>query len=70
MLLYPPWRRRVDKKRVQFAHFEPLAQDSGNLDPVNETMGNALPTNKTAFKDIDINIDPVDTTVVAGSSQR
>ncbi|KAH7076117.1 high-affinity nickel-transport protein-domain-containing protein [Paraphoma chrysanthemicola] len=36
VLLYKPWRRRIDKKRTRNAHFEPLAQDPSTLRPENE----------------------------------
>jgi high-affinity nickel-transport protein len=69
-LLYKPWRRRVDKKRLGNAHFEPLPNNSGTA-VCNEEEQQVSPTigdNRT--KDVDVVVQSVEVTDLAGPAHR
>jgi high-affinity nickel-transport protein len=69
-LLYKPWRRRIDKKRVRNAHFEPLAQDPTTAQRDDEELQDSLPTDRNGAKDLNINVEPVEATDIAGPAAR
>jgi high-affinity nickel-transport protein len=65
VLLYGPWRRRVDRKRARNAHFEPFSQSTVE----------ALATEEAQFEDADTRkgkqvssttVEPVSSTDAAG----
>jgi high-affinity nickel-transport protein len=68
--LYKPWRRRIDKKRVNNAHFEPLSQDLDTARPTDEEQRNALEPDLAHPKAMDMNVEPVEATDVAGPAHR
>lgn len=70
MLLYKPWRRRIDKKRVSNAHFEPLPQNPSATQPDDEEQQNLPESNRNRSKDVDVYVEPVDTTGAAGPAHR
>lgn len=68
VLLYKPWRRRIDKKRVSNAHFEPLSQDQEAMGPSEE---DDVPGPDTAHtKDVNVTVEPIEATNVAGPAHR
>lgn len=70
MLLYKPWRRRIDKKRVQNAHFEPLSQDPNNNRLDEEEQQVPPPADTTLTKNIDVDVAPVESIDAAGPAYR
>ncbi|KAF1834923.1 NicO-domain-containing protein [Decorospora gaudefroyi] len=70
VLLYKPWRRRIDKKRVNNAHFEPLSQDLNTAIPVDEEQRNTPESNGTYSKDVSVNVEPLEVTDIAGPAHR
>lgn len=71
VLLYKPWRRRIDRKRARNAHFEPLAQDAVvGREPVDEEDSNAAGSIKGDRKDVHVGVTAVETTDLAGPSSR
>jgi len=69
VILYKPWRRRVDKKRIGNAHFEPLAQDPDV--PRRDDEERQVPTTaiSTDTKDINVSVEPIQATDTAGPSR-
>lgn len=63
MLLHKPWRRRVDRKRLRNAAFEPLpaqvSSETGSLEP--QDMGDRS-------KKVDVKIEPVEDIDASGPS--
>lgn len=70
MILYKPWRRRIDKRRVHSAHFEPLSQDPASARAEGEGLQVPLTTGREGLKDPNVLIEPVDATVIAGPANR
>ena len=71
VILYKPWRRRIDRKRVRNAHFEPLSQDAATTRAEDEEeQQNMLRAQKSVTKDVDVNIEPIETTEAAGPAHR
>lgn len=70
VLLYKPWRRRIDRKRLGDAHFEPLSQDSIPAQIVDEELESDPGANQTHSKDVGVNVVPVKATDAAGPVQR
>ncbi|KAF2846457.1 NicO-domain-containing protein [Plenodomus tracheiphilus IPT5] len=70
VLLYKPWRRRIDKRRMQNAHFEPLVQDPNSVEPVDEDSLKISTTSKNDRKKVDISVAAVEATDLAGPSRR
>ncbi|KAI8941980.1 hypothetical protein NX059_000091 [Plenodomus lindquistii] len=71
VLVYKPWRRRIDKKRARNAHFEPLPQNLITVEPADEEIANTgATTNKNDSKDVDVSVVAVETTDLAGPSHR
>jgi high-affinity nickel-transport protein len=70
VLFYKPWRRRIDKKRVSDAHFEPLSQDLETNEPQDEEQRTVPQSMATYAKDVDVSVEPVEATDVAGSAHR
>ncbi|KAF2638609.1 NicO-domain-containing protein [Massarina eburnea CBS 473.64] len=70
VILYRPWRRYIDKKRIQNANFESVSENSGteaaNEEPRNENGGQSV---GVGAKDIDISIEPVEATGASGPSR-
>lgn len=77
VILYKPWRRHVEKKRLQRAHFEPMPtedRDGHEDDNVEEEEESVQDRTKDSKKDVGVSIHPVETTDEAGpagpSTQR
>lgn len=70
VLLYKPWRRRVDKKRLGNAHFEPLSQNTNTPERNEEEHHYRLTTAGGGLKDVDVVVQSVEATDLAGPSQR
>jgi high-affinity nickel-transport protein len=68
VILYRPWRRRIDRKRVRDAHFEPLSQDPSSAHVDDEELQVSPVLNRGLTKDLDITVEPVEATEVAGPS--
>jgi high-affinity nickel-transport protein len=66
VLLYKPWRRRVDRKRVRNAHFEPLPQNSEAQRDDDEELVESPTVAKKGVDETEINIEPVQSTDTAG----
>ncbi|KAF9737715.1 hypothetical protein PMIN02_004603 [Paraphaeosphaeria minitans] len=68
VLLYKPWRRRIDRKRMRNATFEPL--DAQAEDEFEGEMGRDAQnrTTKDDSKTAEVGIEPVETTDAAGPS--
>lgn len=67
MLLYKPWRRRVDKSRASNAHFEPVSHDPTNLRLIDEELH--TPTDviqKTRTKEPNTSVESVKPSEIAG----
>jgi high-affinity nickel-transport protein len=69
VLLYKPWRRRIDKKRARNAHFDPLEQSNEGLTEEEEEL-ETRPKDRTDAKngagDVEVNVEPVEVTDAAG----
>lgn len=65
MLLYKPWRRRIDRKRVRNAHFEPLSQNI-DIQRDDEELVEGPTVAKKGVDETEINIEPVQSTDTAG----
>ena len=70
VLLYKPWRRRVDRKRLDNAHFEPLPQNTDTPGRNDEEHQGRLTAAGGGLKDVDVVVTSVEGTDVAGPSQR
>lgn len=70
VILYKPWRRRIDKRRVRDAHFEPLSQDPSNIRVEEEEIQVAATARQDVIKDPNVNIEPVERTDGAGPVDR
>ncbi|RAR13036.1 high affinity nickel transport protein nic1 [Stemphylium lycopersici] len=70
VLLYKPWRRRIDNRRATNAHFEPLPQDQETPEPNREELRYAPGQENVYTKDVDVNVEPVEATDVAGPARR
>ncbi|RYN65089.1 hypothetical protein AA0118_g3435 [Alternaria tenuissima] len=70
VLLYKPWRRRIDRKRVNNAHFEPLPQENEITEPDEENPREVPASITTYTKDVDVNVEPVEATDIAGPAHR
>jgi high-affinity nickel-transport protein len=66
VILYKPWRRRIDKRRVRNAHFEALAQEPAPARTEEEELYTPSVLNKDNIKNSNVNILPVEATDVAG----
>jgi len=62
-LLYKPWRRRVDQKRLGNAHFEPLSQDPDTITPRDAEQ---RIVSDRATKDVDVMVQSIEGTETAG----
>lgn len=65
VVLYGPWRRRVDRERAQMAYFEPLRQDSSAGLDEEDPQPEELSTNK-GKKNAGVTVKPVENTDAAG----
>jgi high-affinity nickel-transport protein len=70
VLLYKPWRRRIDRKRVNNAHFEPLPQENDVPVSDEEHHREAFASSTTQAKAVDVNVEPVEATDIAGPVHR
>jgi high-affinity nickel-transport protein len=71
VILYKPWRRRVDKKRVRNARFEPLSQDAATARAEDEEEQQSAPrAQKSGTKDVDVYVEPIEATDAAGPVHR
>jgi high-affinity nickel-transport protein len=69
VLLYGPWRRRVDKKRMQNTYFEPVLADAARATDCGETRGqDEQRCAKDGAKGADVKVKPVEATDAAGPS--
>lgn len=73
-MLYKPWRRRIDQKRVRNAYFEPLPQSPSTPEPVNEEQEDMFVANKNSSKDVDVdvnvNVEHIEATDTAGPAHQ
>jgi high-affinity nickel-transport protein len=70
VLLYKPWRRRVDKKRLGNAHFEPLPQSTDAIGRNDEEQQSSSTTAGEGLKDVHVVVQSVEATDLAGPAQR
>ncbi|RMZ67929.1 beta-ketoacyl synthase [Pyrenophora seminiperda CCB06] len=70
VVLYKPWRRRIDKKRVSNACFEPLSQDQDISGPNQEASRNAASPSITYAKDANVYVKPDDAVDGAGPANQ
>lgn len=70
MVLYKPWRRRVDKQRVRNAHFEPLSQDPTNAQGEGEEVEVPSTTRQERVKDVAVDVNAIEATDAAGPAHR
>jgi high-affinity nickel-transport protein len=70
VILYKPWRRRIDKKRVRNAHFEPLPQDLVATPRDADELHDAPASGSEGVKALDIKVQPIEATDVAGPAPR
>jgi high-affinity nickel-transport protein len=70
VILYKPWRRRIDAKRVHSAHFEPLSQDSTRVRIEEEGTPITGTRARDGFKDPNVDIEPVEVTDAAGPARH
>ncbi|KAJ8108226.1 hypothetical protein OPT61_g8317 [Boeremia exigua] len=64
VVMYKPWRRRVDKKRLGNAHFEPLSQNPDRIASADEEQQHNDQDRLT--KDVDVVVEAVEATNLAG----
>lgn len=69
VILYKPWRRRIDKQRARNAHFEPLSQDPNNSQEEGEELGVPSPR-QGAGKDVVVDVDAIGPSDAAGPARR
>jgi high-affinity nickel-transport protein len=70
VILYKPWRRRIDKQRVRNAHFEPLSQDPNNVQGEGEELGVSSITRHEVGKDVVVDVDAIGASDAAGPARR
>lgn len=70
VLLYKPWRRRIDKKRLGNAHFEPLSQNFDTPAQNDEEQQSIRTKDNRGAKDVDVAVQAVDATDLAGPAHR
>jgi high-affinity nickel-transport protein len=70
VILYKPWRRRIDKKRVRNAHFEPLPQNLVATTRDADEPHDAPAIGSDGMKGLDIKVQPIEATDVAGPAHR
>jgi high-affinity nickel-transport protein len=70
VLLYKPWRRRIDKKRIGDAHFTPLPQSPNTNTPGEEEEQIGASATAERSKTFDVTVEPVETTNAAGPAHR
>ena len=70
VLLYKPWRRRVDKKRLGSAHFEPLSQSPDLIARNDEEQQTELAGANNRTKDVDVVVQSIEATDLAGPAHR
>ncbi|KAF1961568.1 high affinity nickel transport protein nic1 [Byssothecium circinans] len=69
VILYRPWRRHIDKKRMQHANFEPvLAENEAEVDNDETPDATEQWTTKRDAKAMDVDVKPVEATDAAGPS--
>ncbi|KAH6625795.1 high-affinity nickel-transport protein-domain-containing protein [Boeremia exigua] len=68
VLLYKPWRRRVDKKRLGNAHFEPLSQAPDDIVPIEGEPQQCSQGRST--KDVDVVVQSAEVPDFAGPAHR
>ena len=60
----------MDKKRVNNAHFEPLSQSLDTARPIDGEQRNTPELGGTYSKAVDVNVEPMEATDVAGLAHR
>jgi high-affinity nickel-transport protein len=70
VILYQPWRRRIDKRRIGEAHFEPLPQSPTTATPNEEEQQTGAALTAGQPKTFDVNVEPVEATDAAGPVYR
>ena len=66
ILLYKPWRRKVDKNRLENANFEPLAQNSGTAILGDEEQHSGVIDKSGGTKEVDFEVQSFEGTALAG----
>ncbi|KAF2248369.1 NicO-domain-containing protein [Trematosphaeria pertusa] len=66
VILYKPWRRRIDKKRLRNATFEPLPPNTYTDAETDEDREDGSKQVKDGVKGADVDIEPVEATDAAG----
>jgi high-affinity nickel-transport protein len=66
VLLYKPWRRRVDRNRVCNAHFEPLPQSSERQRDEEEELQDSPRVGKDGAKAPRVDVASIEVTDTAG----
>jgi nickel/cobalt transporter (NiCoT) family protein len=70
VLLYKPWRRRIDRKRLGNAHFEPLPQSPDTAVRNDEEQSIDVADRDEATKNVDVVVQSVEATDLAGPAHR
>jgi high-affinity nickel-transport protein len=70
VLLYKPWRRRVDKKRLGSAHFEPLPQNPAIAVSDEEEQQSSSTGGNVGTKDVGVVVQSIEATDLAGPAHR
>lgn len=69
-MLYKPWRRRVDKKRLGSAHFEQLTQGPDAATPSDEERRSGTMDRNAGTKGADIEVQSFETAALAGPARH
>lgn len=70
VILYKPWRRRIDKKRLGNAHFEPLPQNPSTQTPEDEYLQDAREESLSQNKGARVSVAHVEATDAVGPVHR
>ncbi|KZM18973.1 metal ion binding [Ascochyta rabiei] len=70
VLLYKPWRRRIDKKRLGNAHFEPLSQSPDTATRNDEEQHSGAAGREGGTKNVDVVVQSIEATDLAGPAHR
>ena len=65
MLFYKPWRRRIDRKRIGEAHFEPLSQSPTADAPNEEEQQDGTTVEADQPKVFNVRVEPAGTSDAA-----
>ncbi|KAL6704857.1 hypothetical protein ACN47E_007540 [Coniothyrium glycines] len=70
VLLYKPWRRRIEKRRLQNAHFEPLPQAAQEPEHIDEESHDVGIVAHGSTKDVGVTVDSLESVHIGGSSRH